>query len=438
VTNETDNTVSVLLGNGNGTFQPHTDYPTGHTPSSVAVADLNGDRNLDLAVTDYSDNSVSVLLGNGDGTFRAHVDYVTGMRPVTALVADFDGDGFMDLAIANEISQTVSILGGNGDGTFQPRSDYLTGSAIFAVVADFNEDGAADLAIVNSAASNRPNSVSILLNTQGTKISVRPSSNPSLVGQSLTFSGTVEGSLRGAKVPTCTVTVSEGSTVLGTATLAAAQFSAISSTLAVGTHSLSVVYSGDSSFQRHTVSLRQTVQYAGSPDFTVGSTPGSATVVAGTPASFTITATAQNGFASAISLACTSGLPPQATCQFSPSSINPGTNPGTSSLTVNTSARTTAHISANLGLYVSWLFLPAIAMSTITLAAPKCRRYFSYILLVLVFTALIWITACGGNSSGGANSGGGTSGTPVGIYNIVVTGSTGSTQHTSTVTLTVQ
>jgi hypothetical protein len=238
-------------------------------------------------------------------------------------------------------------------------------------------------------------------------------------------------------MPTGTVTISEGTTVLGTASLATGQFSVVLSALAVGTHSLSTLYSGDGNFQRHAVSLSQSVQYAGPPDFTVGSIPGSATVVAGAPASFTISATAVNGFASAITLACTSGLPLQASCQFSPSSITPGANAATSTLTVNTTARTAARMSASSGLYLSWLFLPAIMMGTITLAAPKSRRYSNYILPILVFTTLIWITACGGNGSSG-NSGGGTGGTPAGVYNIVVTGSTGTTQHMSTVTLTVQ
>ena len=237
-------------------------------------------------------------------------------------------------------------------------------------------------------------------------------------------------------MPTGTVTVLEGSTVLGTATLATGQFSAVSSTLTVGTHSLAAVYSGDSNFQRHTVRLTQNVQYAGPPDFTMDSAPGSATVDAGTPASFTITAMALNGFVSAISLVCTSGLPPQAACQFSPSSITPGTVPATSTLTVSTAARTAADISTNHRLYFGLLFLPAIVISTIFLAAPYRRTHMSWILRLFLFTVLIWIPGCGNSNSG--NTGPGNGGTPSGVYNIVVTGGSGATQHTSTLTLTVQ
>ena len=66
-----DNTVSVLLGNGDGTFQAHVDYPTGQAPTSVTIGDFNGDGKLDLAVINQDDNTVSILLGNGDGTFES-------------------------------------------------------------------------------------------------------------------------------------------------------------------------------------------------------------------------------------------------------------------------------------------------------------------------------------------------------------------------------
>ena len=83
-------------------FQPHVDYATGTYPFSVAVGDFNGDGKLDLAVTNSGDNTVSVLLGKGDGTFQAHVDYATGdINPQWLVAADFNRDGKLDIAIAN-------------------------------------------------------------------------------------------------------------------------------------------------------------------------------------------------------------------------------------------------------------------------------------------------------------------------------------------------
>jgi hypothetical protein len=165
-TNATGNTVSVLLGNGDGTFQPHQDYATGDSPESVAVGDLNGDAKLDLAVANINSGTVSVLLGNGDGTFQTHIDYSTGtgqIYPRSVALTDLNGDGNLDMAVVNQANNTVSVLFGNGDGTFHAHVDYGVGTAPGSVAAgDFNNDGESDLAVVN--VSN--DTVSVLL--QGT------------------------------------------------------------------------------------------------------------------------------------------------------------------------------------------------------------------------------------------------------------------------------
>jgi hypothetical protein len=165
-------TVSILIGNGDGTFQPHVDYKTGNAPYAVAVGDFNGDGKLDLAVATGDSNGVAVLLGNGDGTFKPQVTYFTGNGPRGVAVGDFDGDGILDLAVTNyqPSSSTVSILLGKGDGTFKPQVSYATGDAPGAVVvADLNEDGILDLAVANYGSFTLVYSVSILLgNGDGT------------------------------------------------------------------------------------------------------------------------------------------------------------------------------------------------------------------------------------------------------------------------------
>ena len=127
--------VFVVLGNGDGTFQTAVLYPTGTLiPSSVAVQDLNGDGFPDLAVfTQCSDNTcvtgdAGILLGNGDGTFQPIVNYSPGGQYARGLaVEDFNADGRPDLAVANECidstcaNSAIALLLGNGDGTFQPR-----------------------------------------------------------------------------------------------------------------------------------------------------------------------------------------------------------------------------------------------------------------------------------------------------------------------------
>jgi Bacterial Ig-like domain (group 3)/FG-GAP-like repeat/NHL repeat len=168
VTNWNSNSISILLGNGDGTFQPQTSYSGLSNPSSVAVGDFNGDGILDLVVANFggASNSVSVLLGNGDGTFQSETPYPTGHSPYSVAVGDFNGDGKLDLVAANNADSTVSILLGNGDGTFQTQHTYMVGDGPSSVViGDFNSDGKLDLAVNNSYDSN----VSVLLgNGDGT------------------------------------------------------------------------------------------------------------------------------------------------------------------------------------------------------------------------------------------------------------------------------
>ena len=128
--------VQVLLGNGNGAFQQPVHYSFGDNPvwttSEIAVADFNGDGYLDLAVTSIGilaapGHSVSVLLGNGDGTFQTRKVYPTGLGTQGIAAADFNSDGHIDLATANGIDGTVSILLGVGNGTFGPATNYQAG-----------------------------------------------------------------------------------------------------------------------------------------------------------------------------------------------------------------------------------------------------------------------------------------------------------------------
>ena len=165
-----DDTVSILLGNGNGTFQPQVTYPLGDgggdqgaDPDAIVAADFTGDGHTDLAVADYSNNTVLILLGNGDGTFVVSpVTYPVGPGPVAMVAGDFTGDGYTDLAVAfigpnrgldsqyHAILGGVSVLLGNGDGTFQPEVNYAVGPHPDAIVAgEFTGDGHTDLAVFN-------------------------------------------------------------------------------------------------------------------------------------------------------------------------------------------------------------------------------------------------------------------------------------------------
>ena len=150
-------------------FTAPTNFGAGIGPASVAVGDFNGDGAQDLAVANFGvcdlsgcdDGNVSVLLGNGDGSFQAARSFGAGIAPGSVAVGDFNGDGKFDLAVANSGSNNVSVLLGNGDGSFQAPQNFGAGrSPVSVAVGDFNGDGVQDLAVANSGSNN----VSVLIN----------------------------------------------------------------------------------------------------------------------------------------------------------------------------------------------------------------------------------------------------------------------------------
>jgi hypothetical protein len=143
-------TISILMGKGNGTFQPPVNYPAGTVPHSVAIADFNGDGNVDLAVGNLYSANVNIYFGHGDGTFTPAGLLAVGSMPHSIVTGDFNSDGIADLATANELG-TISVLIGNGDGTFQPAVNYKSGQVTTSIVeGDFNGDGILDLAASNA------------------------------------------------------------------------------------------------------------------------------------------------------------------------------------------------------------------------------------------------------------------------------------------------
>ena len=174
VTDPVANTVTILLSNGDDTFKAATGSPVtvGREPSALVVGDFNADGNQDFAVTNFADNSLTVFLGNGDGTFTSVTSplntSITLSGPIAMTSADFDGDGKQDLAVVEETSNQTSVLLGNGDGTFHEatNSPISVGKSPVAIAAaDLNVDSHPDLAVLNQS----DNSVSVLLgNGDGT------------------------------------------------------------------------------------------------------------------------------------------------------------------------------------------------------------------------------------------------------------------------------
>jgi Flp pilus assembly secretin CpaC len=164
VTNAADSTVSVLLGDGTGKFSlsPKGPYPTGKNPQGIAVADFNRDGHVDLAVADETDGNVSILLGNGDGTFATHTDFTAGSGPVGIFAGDFTGEGNPDLVVADSTGPNQDVLVGNGDGTFNIPLSLPTGNSPGAVAAaDLDDDVTLDTVVTNKSS----NTVTVTLDT---------------------------------------------------------------------------------------------------------------------------------------------------------------------------------------------------------------------------------------------------------------------------------
>jgi len=139
------NNVNVFLGNGDGTFKPAVGYPVPNA-QTIAIADLNGKQ--DLIVADYAESTTWVLLGNGDGTFEPGVAYATDEGDQGLVVADFNGDGNLDFAVGNDYGPFMTVALGNGDGTFRAGRNYALGVGAgvnIIAAADLRNDGNLDI-----------------------------------------------------------------------------------------------------------------------------------------------------------------------------------------------------------------------------------------------------------------------------------------------------
>ncbi len=155
----TESGTFILLGNGDGTFQPPLFVKTGPNPRFVATADFNGDGELDLAVAARS--QIEILLGQGNGHFQKSQVIPAG-TPTAIVVADFNGDGVSDIVYSDSAAQTVSLALGNGNGTFQSPTPFAVKGAESVAVGDFNDDGALDLAVPDGVSE-----VGVLLGSNG-------------------------------------------------------------------------------------------------------------------------------------------------------------------------------------------------------------------------------------------------------------------------------
>ena len=185
--------VSILMGNGDGTFQAPIFYPAGTYPSSIVAGDWTGNGVIDLAVANPDSDDVTVLMGNGRGGFQALPPIPLGDQagdPVAITAGDFTGNGVLDLAVVDQSTDGVSILEGNGQGGFEalPPISSRRRPAQSPTARSWRATSRATASLTwrsRATSSDAPDNVSILLGEGNGKFDLQPTTPPGNVSWSL-------------------------------------------------------------------------------------------------------------------------------------------------------------------------------------------------------------------------------------------------------------
>jgi hypothetical protein len=433
----------ILLGNGNGTFQPVV-LPTNlNNFAARFVSDLNNDGKPDLI------SSNQVALGNGDGTFTP-LPVLPGDYLSVIAVGDVNGDGKPDLLVVALVSNSwqSGMLLGNGDGTFGPLISVPTNGLLpsSALIADMNADGSPDIIFPWGEGYG------VLLNTTpaGFEVSASAASPaPVTAGNSATstvsviptfgFSGSVVLSCAG--FPSGASCGFNPSTIAGSSGRSTLTLTTTTST-AAGTYPVQVQGVVGSIVNSSAVSL--VVQAA--PDFSINPGSGSSTsqtVSAGQTASFSLSLAGSGTFSGTVNLSCaiTPATTLGPTCSLSSSSEQiSGTTAQSVTLKVGTTAPSTTAMRSPVGLPPGalpwrWVLLCATMLVGFSWLPLQSRKRAPVLVAPVLMLAMLSWVACGGSGSSSSQS---TQGTSAGTYTASVTATSGSLTHTTAFTVTVQ
>lgn len=491
-------TVTILSNNGQGTLSATNSYTLPLLPNSgpvgIVEADLNGDGKLDLIINEASASGTgnwgySVLLGNGDGTFQTPVTYQEGVAGESAplVIADFNNDSKPDFAVPVG-NQTLAVLLGNGDGTFTAPAYYFDAGASLILTGDYNGDGKFDIAFSNYGSGSTPQTGIVFGNGDGTfQAAVFPSSlngfaaqfvadvnndgKPDLISSNQVALGNGDGTFRLlATLPYSVVAVGDlngdgKADLIVDANSNAPNVASPESGVLLGNGdgtfgpfvNLPGIYFGspgplisdmNNDGRLDIVFPWATYPSIGSevsgiavllaaPDFSIAPSPTTQTIAAGQTANFSLAFTSSGSFAGTVNLSCAVApvVTPAPTCSFSSSSVQIGTGPQTVNVSVATTASVTAMIGPRLGFPLSGLLMALIATLASWLSSARTRLRSTALATLFLAVAFVFSISCGGDSGSPTHT---PTGTPAGAYSVTVTGASGNLRHNTVLQVIVQ
>ncbi|MFT4113003.1 FG-GAP-like repeat-containing protein [Silvibacterium sp.] len=438
--------VDVLPGNGDGTFGAGTSVNTNYAVSQVIAGDYNQDGKPDLIlltegeVTDtdaYVTAGALLLPGNGDLTFGAPSQIGNDNFFLSGLLTDVNGDGIPDLVLAlyNTPGQPKTYYGlatllGEGGGAFAPpvnTLESLDSENVFQ--GSFYSDNAPDFIVQTGYGA------ALYLGQGGTNLALTSSASSSTFGSSVTLTATISAAMSSRPTPTGSISFYDGSTLLETVGISSGTATFSSSALAVGSHSFTAVYTGDSNFNPATSSATAVAVSALTPAFSLSAGSTTLSVTRGQTGVVTLALAANETFSGAVSLAC-SGAPADSTCSVSPSSVTlTGGGQATATLVVTTTTAKSA-LETPAGPLSSPFTSGALSLAALAglFIGRKTRRRFLGMLslLVLLISGAAGLTGCGDTPVNTATKG---------SYTITVTATPPSNMgsaQTATVKMTIQ